>query len=202
LLLSCLQRAKPQPFYTTKSTPAMLTQEQGQYLVNLARKNIVHFLKTGKPLPVDDFPAILKEKRGVFVTLKKHEHLRGCIGYPEPVYPLLDALLDSSISAAVRDPRFPPVTSSEMDTLTVEVTVLTEPEPIQPDPANVTIGKDGLMVEQGIFKGILLPQVPVEWNWDSEEFLCQACIKAGLPPDCWLDKKTTVYAFQGQIFSE
>ncbi|MBU7014668.1 MAG: TIGR00296 family protein [Theionarchaea archaeon] len=180
----------------------MLTQEQGQYLVNLARKNIAHFLKTGTALPINGFPTILNEKRGVFVTLKKNEHLRGCIGYPEPVYPLIEALLDSSISAAVRDPRFPPVTASEMETVTVEVTVLTEPTPIKPDPANVTIGKDGLMIEQGMFKGILLPQVPVEWEWDSEEFLCQACIKAGLPPDCWLDKKTVVYAFQGQIFSE
>ena len=102
----------------------MLTQEQGQFLVDLARKNIVHFLKVGQVLPVDDVPPICKEKRGVFVTLKKNGHLRGCIGYPEPVYPLLDALLDSSVSAAVRDPRFPPVTSSEMDSITVEVTVL------------------------------------------------------------------------------
>lgn len=153
-------------------------------------------------LSIKDVPPEFKEKRGVFVTLKKNGNLRGCIGYPEPMYPLLDALLDSSVSAAVRDPRFQPITAPEMDTINVEVTVLTTPQEMVPDPKNVNIGEDGLIAEKGIFKGILLPQVPVEWEWDAEEFLCQVCIKAGLPPDCWLDKKTTVYKFQGQIFSE
>jgi uncharacterized protein (TIGR00296 family) len=110
--------------------------------------------------------------------------------------------LDSSISAAIRDPRFPPVTQEEMDSIEVEVTVLTEPEEIVPDSQNVKVGEDGLMVEKGIFKGILLPQVPLELGWEAEEFLCQTCIKAGLPPDCWLDEGVTVYKFQGQIFSE
>ncbi len=180
----------------------MLTEEDGQLLIDIAKKNILHYLNTHEMFSVKDVPPVFQEKRGVFVTLKKDGSLRGCIGYPEPVYPLLDALLDSSISAAVRDPRFPPVTAPEMDDITVEVTVLTTPEEIVPDPENVNIGEDGLIAEKGIFKGILLPQVPVEWEWDAEEFLCQVCIKAGLPPDCWLDKKTTVYKFQGQIFSE
>ena len=180
----------------------MLTEEHGQLLLTIARKNILHFLDTREMLSINDTPPEFKEKRGIFVTLKKQGTLRGCIGYPEPVYPLLDALLDAAVSAAVRDPRFPPVTAPEMGDITIEVTVLTTPEEIVPDPENVTIGKDGLIAEKGIFKGILLPQVPVEWGWDAEEFLCQVCIKAGLPPDCWLDKKTTIYTFQGQIFAE
>ncbi|KYK38557.1 MAG: TIGR00296 family protein [Theionarchaea archaeon] len=180
----------------------MLTEEQGQRLIQIARQNIIYYLKNRQMLSVNDVLFEFQEKQGVFVTLKKHETLRGCIGYPEPVYPLMAALLDSSISAAVRDPRFPPVTAEEMDDITVEVTVLTTPQKIDPDPQNVTIGKDGLMVEKGMFKGILLPQVPVEWEWNAEEFLCQTCIKAGLPPDCWLDGETIVYKFQGQIFSE
>ncbi len=180
----------------------MLTEEQGRRLVSIARENILHYLTHGKMLPLKDVPPEFMEKRGVFVTLKKRGDLRGCIGYPEPVYPLMAAFLDSSVSAAVRDPRFSRVTTDEMDDIKIEVTVLTAPEEIVPDPANVLIGEDGLIVERGGFKGILLPQVAVEWEWDAEEFLCQACVKAGLPPDCWLDKKTRVYKFQGQIFSE
>jgi uncharacterized protein (TIGR00296 family) len=180
----------------------MLTEEQGKALLSIARENIIHYLTHNEMMSVHDIPAEFEEKRGVFVTLKKNETLRGCIGYPEPVYPLITALLDSSVSAALRDPRFPPITLKEMDTLTVEVTVLTEPEKIVADPKNVTVGEDGLIVEKGYYRGILLPQVPVEWEWDAETFLCQTCMKAGLPPDCWLDKETIVYSFQGQIFSE
>lgn len=180
----------------------MFTEEQGRKLLSIARENILYYLAHHEMLSVEDIPPEFTEKRGVFVTLKKNGALRGCIGYPEPVYPLISALLDSSVSAAVRDPRFPPVKLKEMDDITVEVTVLTNPEKFVPDPNNVVIGEDGLIVEKGIFKGILLPQVPVEWEWDAETFLCQTCIKAGLPPDCWLEKETVVYKFQGQIFSE
>ena len=180
----------------------MLTEEQGQKLLSLVRENIHHYLTHHEMISVEDIPPEFTEKRGVFVTLKKHGDLRGCIGYPEPVYPLITALLDSAVSAAVRDPRFPPVQADELDHIQVEITVLTKPEEIKPDPNNVVVGRDGLIVEKGIFKGLLLPQVPVEWEWDAETFLCQTCIKAGLPPDCWLDKETRVYTFQGQIFSE
>jgi uncharacterized protein (TIGR00296 family) len=180
----------------------MLSEDHGRQLLAIARENIITYLKTQKILSLNDVPHEFLEKRGVFVTLKREGTLRGCIGYPEPIYPLLDALLDSSVSAALRDSRFPPVTAEEMDDITVEVTVLTPPSQIEPNPSNIAVGRDGLCVERGIFKGILLPQVAVEWKWDAEEFLCQACMKAGLPPDCWLDGETTVYTFQGQIFSE
>jgi hypothetical protein len=180
----------------------MLTEEQGQKLLSLVRENIHHYLTHHEMISVEDIPPEFTEKRGVFVTLKKHGDLRGCIGYPEPVYPLITALLDSAVSAAVHDSRFPPVQADELDDIQVEVTVLTKPEEIKPDPDNVVVGRDGLIVEKGIFKGLLLPQVPVEWEWDAETFLCQTCIKAGMPPDCWLDKETKVYTFQGQIFSE
>jgi hypothetical protein len=180
----------------------MLSEDHGRLLLTIARKNILTYLQTQRMLSVDDVPSAFLEKRGVFVTLKREGTLRGCIGYPEPIYPLLDALLDSSVSAALRDSRFPPVTAQEMEDITVEVTVLTPPSQIDPDPSMITVGKDGLCVERGISKGILLPQVATEWEWDAETFLCQACMKAGLPPDCWLDEKTKVFTFQGQIFSE
>lgn len=180
----------------------MLTEEQGHTLLDIARKNILHYLETRHMLPVKENPPIFAEKKGIFITLKKHETLRGCVGFTDPVYPLINALLEASVSAAVRDPRFPPVTKKEMDKISLEITVLSPPEKIEPFPENITIGEDGLVVEKGMFKGVLLPQVPVEWEWEAEEFLCQACMKAGLSPDCWLDEETTIYTFQGQIFSE
>ncbi|KYC47394.1 MAG: hypothetical protein APG11_01164 [Candidatus Methanofastidiosum methylothiophilum] len=133
--------------------------------------------------------------------------MRGCIGYPEPVLPLIDALLDASISSATRDPRFQKVRPDELKNLVIEVTVLTPPELIKVQdteeyPSKIEVGKDGLIVELGFRKGLLLPQVPVEEKWDSEDFLCHTCIKAGLPLDCWMNKEAKIYKFQGQIFSE
>lgn len=150
-------------------------------------------------------------KRGVFVTLnrvvgKEHE-LRGCIGYPYPVLPLSKATIDAAVEAAVGDPRFPPVSLNEMNRIAIEVSVLTEPvELLVQDrralPQKVKVGVDGLIVERGSRKGLLLPQVPVEWGWDPEEFVCHCCLKAGLSPDAWLVEGTKVYKFQAVVFEE
>jgi uncharacterized protein, PH0010 family len=146
---------------------------------------------------------------GVFVTLDTHpkKELRGCIGYPEPIYPLNRALVLSAISAATEDPRFPSLSKRELDSILVEVTVLTSPEKIEyKDPEDlvkkIQIGKDGLIAEKGIFRGLLLPQVPIEWKWNSEEFLSHTCQKAGLPTDEWKKGNVLFYKFQGEIFSE
>ena len=184
----------------------MFNLEEGEELVRIARKNIENYLSSGKKIELKEVKEKYKEKMGVFVTLKKNEELRGCIGYPRPVLPLIEALLDVSISAAVRDPRFPPVSLKEMEKITVEITILTPPELIKSDPKdypkNIEVGRDGLIVEKGFFSGLLLPQVPIEWNWDEEEFLANTCMKAGLPIDSWLDPDIKVYKFQGQIFGE
>ena len=187
----------------------MYSLDEGKTLVNYARENIESFIATGKNTELKDVPESFKVKSGVFVTLHTYpkNQLRGCIGFIEPVLSLIDALLEASISAALKDPRFPKVRSSELKNLIVEVTVLTPPEVIKVDspkdyPERVQVGKDGLIVEMGYRKGLLLPQVPVEQGWDSEDFLCNTCIKAGLPPDCWMDEKAKIYKFSGQIFSE
>lgn len=184
----------------------MFSIEEGEELVRMARKNIENYLSSGNKIELKEVKEEYKKKMGVFVTLKKNEKLRGCIGYPRPVLPLIEALLDVSISAAVRDPRFPPVSLKEMEKITVEITILTPPELIKSDPKdypkNIEIGRDGLIVEKGVFSGLLLPQVPVEWNWDKEEFLANICMKSGLPIDSWLDADTKIYTFQGQIFCE
>ncbi len=152
---------------------------------------------------------ILNEERGVFVTLKSYprKKLRGCIGYIEGIMPLKKALAEVSISSAFNDPRFPPVRKSELKSLLIEISVLTPPELIEvknPEeyPEQIKIGQDGLIVQFGFRKGLLLPQVPVEWKWNSKEFLSNTCMKAGLTPDCWLDSQIQIYKFSAEVFSE
>ena len=187
----------------------LLTLEEGKFLVRLARKAIEQYLNFGIKIdPPENTSSELFEERGVFVTLKRYPsmRLRGCIGYPEPVMPLVFATIDAAISAATRDPRFYPVRPEELKNIVVEVTVLTPPEPLNvpPErlPEEIKVGRDGLIVRCGFASGLLLPQVPVEWGWNEREFLSQTCIKAGLPPDCWLDPRCQFYRFQGQIFTE
>jgi hypothetical protein len=138
--------------------------------------------------------------------LNKYGTLRGCIGYPYPVFKLKDAIIDAAISAAVGDPRFPPVTKREFEDVTVELTVLSMPRVLKATPkelpTHVEIGRHGLIVKKGMYQGLLLPQVATEYNWSPEEFLCQTCWKAGLPQDAWLDEDTEVSTFEGQIFTE
>ncbi|AIF69704.1 hypothetical protein PAP_06535 [Palaeococcus pacificus DY20341] len=189
-----------------------IKDEHGEFLVKLARKTIEEYLKSGKePEPPEDTPEELWEKMGVFVTLNRYKSppqsaLRGCIGFPLPIYPLVKATIKAAIYAAVDDPRFPPVKPEELDSLTIEVSVLTPPEIIEGKPSErpkkIKVGRDGLIVERGIYSGLLLPQVPIEWGWDEEEFLAETCWKAGLPPDCWLDEETKVYRFTAEIFGE
>jgi len=181
---------------------------EGEFLVKTARKVIEKYLETGERAKVE-VGEKFKKKLGVFVTLESHpqKELRGCIGYPYPTEPLITALTNAAISAAVHDPRFPPVSKEEFERLVVEITVLTEPKPIgvkdrKDMPSKVKVGKHGLIIEYGPFSGLLLPQVAVEYRWGAEEFLAETCWKAGLSPDMWLDKNALVYSFEGQIFSE
>lgn len=189
-----------------------LSDEEGAFLVKIARKAVEENLKDGRIIsPPENVSPNLLEKRGVFVTINKvvngEKSLRGCIGFPYPVYPLIRAVIEASIESATRDPRFQPMTMRELNQVVFEVSVLTEPKLIDvksPNeyPSKIKIGEDGLIVERGFYKGLLLPQVPVEWGWDEEEFLCQCCMKAGLSPDCWVMKGTKIYKFQCIIFEE
>lgn len=189
-----------------------LSPKEGTFLVELARKAVEHYLKTGKCMSA---PENLSEKLlqpcGVFVTInsvaKGEKELRGCIGFPYPTMPLAQAVTDSAINAATQDPRFPPLSLNELDHVVFEVSVLTPPKLIEAkNPreycTKITVGEDGLIVERGVYKGLLLPQVPVEWGWDSQEFLCQCCNKAGLLADYWLRQGTKIYKFQCIIAQE
>jgi len=189
-----------------------ISLEEGIFLVKLARAAVEEYLKKHRRIHVPEgTPEKLMQPCGVFVTINKIENgqkdLRGCIGYPYPTNPLAEAVIDSAISSATSDPRFYPLSLDELDGVVFEVSVLTPPQLVEVEkpidyPSKIKIGRDGLIIEKGFYKGLLLPQVPIEWGWNEEEFLCQCCIKAGLPPDCWLMKGTKVYKFQAVIFEE
>jgi uncharacterized protein (TIGR00296 family) len=185
----------------------MIDIRDGIKSVKYARNVIEEYVKN-KKIPACKFSGVFNEKQGAFVTIHTYpDHdLRGCIGVPMPVMNLCDAIAEGATSAT-RDPRFPPLLVKELDDIVVEVTVLSPPEIIKvhkPEDylKNIVIGRDGLIIEQGYYKGLLLPQVPLEQGWDKEEFLSNTCIKAGLIPDAWFDKQTKIYKFSGQVFTE
>jgi hypothetical protein len=189
-----------------------LNHEEGKFLVELARKAVQEYLKTKRSIDVpEETSGKLLQPCGVFVTInnvkREEKELRGCIGFPYPTTPLAQAIIESAISAATQDPRFTPMSLRELDHVVFEVSVLTPPQIIEvKNPREycnrINVGEDGLIVERGVYKGLLLPQVPVEWQWNAEEFLCQCCNKAGLFPDHWLREGTKVYKFQAIIFEE
>ncbi|MCW4050156.1 MAG: TIGR00296 family protein [Candidatus Bathyarchaeota archaeon] len=188
-----------------------LSQSEGEYLVKLARVIIEAELSLGEKPDTGDAPPVTGEKCGVFVTLNKitgtETELRGCIGFPYPYKDLLTAVKESARSAAFSDPRFSPVTEAEMPSILVEVSVLTPPETVkvsdpQQYPGEIKVGQDGLIISKGLSRGLLLPQVAVDWGWDADEFLTQCCFKAGLSPDSWLLEGTEVQKFQAIIYAE
>jgi len=184
----------------------MISEENGQYLVEVAKNAIATCLETSRrPFIPEDCPEELKEELGVFVTLNKKHRLRGCIGYPEPVKSLIESTIDVAIAAAFDDPRFPELKKEEYNDLEFEVTVLTQPELIEiahPDQylKEIEIGRDGLIIQKGYARGLLLPQVAPENGFSVEEFLDHTCMKAGISADSWMDESCDVYKFQGQIF--
>jgi uncharacterized protein (TIGR00296 family) len=186
--------------------PLMLTIDEGRRAVALAREALTAYVDRKERIKPKDLSPAFGEKAGVFVSLHEDGDLRGCIGYPEPVMELSRAIVDSAINAGANDPRFPRVRTEELPKIEIEVTVLTPPRPYDVRnrdlPSAVKIGKHGLIVRRGMWSGLLLPQVATEWDLDPTDFLCQTCLKAGLPPDSWIDEETEVLYFEGQVFAE
>ena len=169
-------------------------------LLAVARNAIELYLKTGKKVyPKTDNPKFL-EKRGVFVTLHTDGNLRGCIGYPLPYKPLIEGVVDNAINAATEDWRFEPVKIEELEKLNIEISVLTVPEKIE-KYSDIVVGKHGIIVSKGGNRGLLLPQVPVEQNWNLEEYISNGCLKAGLPSDEWR-RGVDIETFEAIVFSE
>jgi uncharacterized protein len=185
-----------------------LSNDDGFILVKTARAVVGEYLKNNRILKLDkEFISKFCFKSGVFVTLNNALGLRGCIGYPLPDKPLFDALEDAAISAATKDPRFPPLKEKELDSISFEVTVLTTPKKIvvsKPEEylSKINIGRDGLIVKQGFHSGLLLPQVPIEYGWDEIEFLEHTCQKAGLAKNFWKNPDIEIQKFEGIVFKE
>lgn len=180
------------------------------FLLNLSKNVIEAFTKNEKIETPKEFPKELNQKRGIFVTIYKKvdnkKHLRGCIGLPYPEKPLIQGIVEASISAC-KDPRFPPLSTEELNDISIEVSVLTEPELIKvKDPKEylekIKLGKDGLIIKKGVAGALFLPKVPVEQGWDVKDYLENLCFKAGLLADSWLEPGVEVYKFQVEVFEE
>ncbi|WP_048056979.1 TIGR00296 family protein [Vulcanisaeta moutnovskia] len=189
--------------------------EEGKFLVKLARMAVEEYLRSGKVIqaPSDTPSRLFKDKYGVFTTIEifmgrdRRGELRGCIGFPQAVYNTVNGVIRSAIAAAVEDPRFEPMRIEELSRVTFEVSILSPLELLEPGnprnyPEKIIVGRHGIVIQKGYYSGLLLPQVPVEYCWDSLTFLNEGCTKAFLPPDCWLDEDTSVLIYEAQIFKE
>jgi uncharacterized protein (TIGR00296 family) len=183
----------------------LLSPSEGDAALRLARKALESIIRR-TPLIIPGLPPVFDQKRGVFICIKRHGELRGCIGFPYPRLPLREAIRDAARAAGTEDPRFAPVTTRELEEVSLELTVLTTPVLLDDEPEDrpraVEVGKHGLIVRGWGRSGLLLPQVATEYAWDSRQFLDQTCIKAGLPKACWTDKNVEILTFEGQIFHE
>jgi len=174
------------------------SQEERRLLLHLAHHAISAALAVQK-LDLTPPTRHLAEPRGAFTTLHLQGKLRGCIGYVLPKHSLFQTVAETAQAAAFDDPRFVPVTAEEAPSLTVEISVLSPLQSIRPE--EVVVGLHGLVVAKGSRRGLLLPQVPVEWGWDRETFLSQTCLKAGLAPDCWMHD-AEIKVFTAEVFGD
>jgi uncharacterized protein len=176
------------------------------FILKLVREALETYVRTGKRIAIPNHPPELDLKKGVFVTLyTKPKELRGCIGFPYPHLPLIEGLISAAIEAS-KDPRFPRLTKEELKGITIEVSVLSEPELVKVNSPKdylkvIKPGKDGLIIQKGYCSGLFLPQV-----WEEipkkEDFMEALCGKAGLLSDEWLDSSAKIYKFQVKAYTE
>lgn len=179
-----------------------LSTEEKELLLLAARESIkAHFGKASIPKADYDKHPNLKINAGAFVTLKINGELRGCIGFITSEQPLFETICLAAKHAAFQDPRFPPLTAKEIEIITIEISVLSPLHKIS-NYDEIEIGKHGLLVEKGPYRGLLLPQVAVEHNLSRDQFLSSVCMKAGLPQDYWQKNKINLKIFTAVIFQE
>ncbi|MCX8208649.1 MAG: TIGR00296 family protein [Sulfolobales archaeon] len=190
--------------------PALLSLEDGAFLVRLARRAVEEYLKSGRVIEPPSVGGVLQARGMTFTTIRKMSegryYLRGCIGYLSPIEPLVNNVITTALAAALEDPRFEPLRDDELDSVIFEVSVLSVSREVRSvgreRAREVVIGRDGLVVEYRVYRGVLLPEVPVEYCWDEETFLSETCIKAGMPPDCWLSDRVKIKKFTARVFKE
>ncbi|MBN1276237.1 MAG: AmmeMemoRadiSam system protein A [Deltaproteobacteria bacterium] len=184
-----------------------LSEEQGKYLLSVARKTIEQelFGRKAQEQP-DDLPSVFRERRGTFATLTIDGSLRGCIGHIIPQESLIDGIRVNAINAAFRDPRFPAMSKKDWERVKIEISILTDPEPLSYSDANDLLAKlrpgiDGVILGKGFHQATFLPQV-----WEQlpgkEDFLTHLCLKAGLKGDAWMNGDIEVSTYQVQAFEE
>jgi uncharacterized protein len=184
-----------------KGVSMNLTNEEKRALLKIARSSIQSALG-GKPFPQKEYKSeSLDRPSGVFVTLRIGENLRGCIGYVEPLFPLAQATQEAAVKAAMEDPRFMPMTLAELAGILIEISVLSSLSELQ-DKSKIEIGKHGLVIDAGLRRGLLLPQVAIEYGWDREQFLGHTASKAGLPSDAWKRNEVKLFTFTVERFEE
>lgn len=178
----------------------MLSETEGKTLLKMARKSIETYVRDNQKPQFDADSPALAEDSGAFVTIHKNGTLRGCIGTFASPNPLYRTVTEMAVSAAVNDPRFPPLSPAELDEISLEISVLSPLKEIK-DPEEIVIGRHGLYIIKGRQRGVLLPQVAIEHNMDREEFLENTCLKAGLRPGDWKNG-ATIFTFEAEIFKE
>lgn len=176
-----------------------LTEADKENLKKLARQAVAAAVYQSEPPDTSKASKALRRRQGAFVTLKRHGHLRGCIGHVEGYRPLIETVVQMAMAAAVKDPRFPPVSPAELSDLDIEVSVLSPLSKCE-DPETIEVGRHGLVLVKGKRSGVLLPQVPAENGWDRLTFLHQVSEKAGLPPEAWRDSASALYTFEAEVF--
>lgn len=177
-----------------------LSKEDKSLLLKIARETIESYIKTKKIPCFDVKSPVLLEKRGAFVTIKREGDLRGCIGVFTSGKPLYLTVADMAVSAATQDPRFMPLTASELSQISIEISALTPLKKIE-DISEIEVGRHGLYIVKGYCRGVLLPQVATEYCWDRTQFLEHTCLKACLPTDGWKDG-AEICTFEAEVFGE
>jgi len=179
----------------------MLSKSERQFLLEVARASAGAAVRHETAPKHGDCPPVVLRPSGAFVTLRENNELRGCIGYIEAVKPMVDTVRDVAAKAATSDPRFAPVSPEELPAIEIEISIISPMKRIQ-SVDEIEVGKHGLLLERGMYRGLLLPQVATEYGWDRETFLNQTARKAGLEPTAWKKPGTTIYTFTAEIFDE
>ncbi len=178
-----------------------LTAKEQKVLLNIARKAIETYVRTGEIYNEPREEKALNRRNGCFVTIMQKGQLRGCIGNFQSERPLFKEVVEMATSSATKDPRFYPMKEHDLEDFKLEISVLSPLRKTE-NVEEIEIGTHGIYLEKGYYRGVLLPQVATEHGWDRETFLKQTCLKAGLPNNAWQAEDTEIYLFSAQIFGE
>jgi AmmeMemoRadiSam system protein A len=189
------------PDITGGSVDRELNSHEQQALLAIARQAIIHGVQTGQEYVEPREEKALNQRNGCFVTIKQNEQLRGCIGNFQSELPLFKEVAQMAQASSAKDPRFYPLKEEDLDNFTLEISVLSPLHKVE-DVEDIEVGKHGIYIEKSFYRGVLLPQVATEHDWDRQTFLKQTCLKAGLPTDAWEADDADIYVFSAQVFGE